>query len=325
MNIVVIGLGSMGKRRIRLLKENYPDYKIVGVDSNEERCVAAQSEYEIATFASLKEAAQQVELDVAVISTSPLSHADIINECLTHNLNVFTELNLVADRYEENIQLAKEKNVTLFLSSTFLYRNEIKYLIDTIHNTTDQLNYSYHVGQYLPDWHPWESYKSFFVGNKRTNGCREIFAVELPWIIKGFGKIKSLHVIKNNISSLDLNYPDNFLVTIEHESGHKGQLLVDVVTRIPVRHLEVFGEHTQLEWRGKPEELYTANDDLTAMTKVEVQATVNRVTGYRDFVVEDVYAKELEVFFGVCCGKMEPVYDFNDDMYTLSIIDLIEE
>ena len=35
------------------------------------------------------------------------------------------------------------------------------------------------LGQYLPDWHPWESYKSFFVSNKKTNGCRELFAIEL--------------------------------------------------------------------------------------------------------------------------------------------------
>ena len=28
MNIVVIGLGSMGKRRIRLIQEMYPDYEV---------------------------------------------------------------------------------------------------------------------------------------------------------------------------------------------------------------------------------------------------------------------------------------------------------
>jgi hypothetical protein len=41
-----------------------------------------------------------------VISTSPLSHAAIINKALKASCHVFTELNLVDDMYEENIRLA---------------------------------------------------------------------------------------------------------------------------------------------------------------------------------------------------------------------------
>ena len=37
MNIMVIGLGSMGKRRIRLIHELYPEYLIYGIDEREDR------------------------------------------------------------------------------------------------------------------------------------------------------------------------------------------------------------------------------------------------------------------------------------------------
>ena len=37
MKIIVIGLGSMGKRRIRLLTEK-KEIELFGVDSNKERC-----------------------------------------------------------------------------------------------------------------------------------------------------------------------------------------------------------------------------------------------------------------------------------------------
>jgi prephenate dehydrogenase len=39
MNIIVIGLGIMGKRRIRLIKEMYPDYAIFGIDQRDDRGV----------------------------------------------------------------------------------------------------------------------------------------------------------------------------------------------------------------------------------------------------------------------------------------------
>ena len=37
MKIIVIGLGSMGKRRIRLLSE-HKDIELFGIDSKESRC-----------------------------------------------------------------------------------------------------------------------------------------------------------------------------------------------------------------------------------------------------------------------------------------------
>ena len=53
MNIVVIGLGSMGKRRIRLIKAIYPQYDIAGVDSNIERVQAVEKEYQISCMISV--------------------------------------------------------------------------------------------------------------------------------------------------------------------------------------------------------------------------------------------------------------------------------
>ena len=45
MKVIVIGLGSMGKRRIRLLKKISADIEIIGVDSNMERVEFVKKEY----------------------------------------------------------------------------------------------------------------------------------------------------------------------------------------------------------------------------------------------------------------------------------------
>lgn len=50
MNIVIIGLGSMGKRRIRLIKKIDETINIIGVDGNIERCKEAASLYGINTY-----------------------------------------------------------------------------------------------------------------------------------------------------------------------------------------------------------------------------------------------------------------------------------
>ncbi len=89
MKIIVIGLGSMGKRRIRLLRENN-DIEIVGVDSQESRIQEVKDLFGIKCYHSIQDAVTSEKIDAAVISTSPLSHASIINECLHNNLHVFT-------------------------------------------------------------------------------------------------------------------------------------------------------------------------------------------------------------------------------------------
>lgn len=149
------------------------------------------------------------------------------------------------DLYDENIELAGKNNLVLFMSSTFLYRDEIKYIQDKVEKNGSKIrvNYCYHVGQYLPDWHPWESYKAFFVGNKRTSGCREIMAIEFPWLINIFGNVKSIMASADKISSLDVDYFDTYHIIVEHESGIRGSLSIDVVSRKPVKILKFWREY----------------------------------------------------------------------------------
>ena len=325
MNIVVIGLGSMGRRRVRLIKQYNNSYKIIGIDLSKERRTTSESEFAIETSDSLEEVLESISLDCAIVCTSPLSHSKIINVCLKNNLHVFTELNLVDEGYDENIQLADESNRVLFLSSTFLHRVEIKQIDKLVKMQNELLNYTYHIGQYLPDWHPWENYKDFFVVDKRTNGCREIFAIELPWLIETFGSVKDIIVRKSKISKLNIEYNDNYLLILEHESGHKGILAVDIVSRKPVRNLEIFGENLYLTWDGSAEGLKTMNIETGKEDKILLYEKVNQLDQYSKFVVENAYYDEIVAFFDVISKKSEPTYNFEKDKIILELIDRIED
>lgn len=315
----------MGKRRIRLIKEYNNTIEIIGVDTNEERKQACAKELSIKTYSSLENLTAVNNLTCAFICTSPLSHHKIITQCLEQGLNIFTELNLIADRYDENIELAKKKNLVLFMSSTFLYREEIRKIKSSVAEVNCLLNYTYHIGQYLPDWHPWENYKDFFVGEKRTNGCREIFAIELPWLTKVFGEIVKVEVVKNKISNLNIDYNDNYLVIIQHSTGHKGTLAVDVVSRKAVRNLEVFGEELYLSWDGSPEGLTKYDFEKKIDVQLNVYEEINQLENYSKFVVENAYMNEIVSFFeSVLYGK-ESKYSFEEDKEILKIIDKIEE
>lgn len=326
MKLLVIGLGSMGKRRIRLLKKYSADkIEVIGLDKSPERRKEIEQLHNIKTYSNIDEAIDNEKPNGSLICTSPISHADIILSCLNKKIHVFTEINLVSHKYLEIMDTAARNNLALFLSSTFMYRNEIQYIQKEVKSQTQKVHYRYHVGQYLPDWHPWESYKDFFVNDKKTNGCRELFAIELPWILKTFGNVIDFKVIKDNISSLDLDYPDSYLVLLEHENGCKGVLNVDLVARKPVRSLEIYSEEMHLFWDGTPDSLKKYDIKNKEIIQIKTYSSIDKDNRYSENIIEDAYMEELDMFIKRISGKKSlERYTFEDDIYTLDLIDKIE-
>lgn len=320
MKVVVIGLGSMGKRRIRLIRDMYPSMEMYGVDGRSDRREEAAAQFGIRTAESIDSV--DFGIDCAFVCTSPLSHAAIIHDCLEKGWNVFTELNLVDTGYEENMALAEEKGLTLFLSSTFFYREEIRYIRSRIGGDR-KWNYIYHIGQYLPDWHPWENYKDFFVGDKRTNGCREIMAIELPWLIGTFGEVSDVKAVSDRMTELKIGFDDNYMIRLTHKNGNKGTLIVDVVSPVAVRKLEAYAEGSYLSWNGTPDSVCEYDSSDKKLKNVVLTEKMEHKEGYSTFIVENAYKNEIREFFDVLAKTKEPLYGFRQDREILALIDKI--
>lgn len=324
MKILVIGLGSMGRRRIRLIQTLNPTAHICGVDLSGARREQAQKELNLVCYDDLSTALNDFKPYCAFICTSPITHGEIALRCLSQAVHVFTEINLLSNWYDQACQLTRQHHVHLFLSSTFLYRKEIEYIRQAVQSIP--VNYMYHTGQYLPDWHPWENYQNFFVANPKTNGCREIFAIELPWLIQNFGKVTHISVLKNKLSQLQVNYNDNYLVLLEHASGSKGVLGVDIISRKPVRHLEIYAENLHLFWDGTPAGLQRYNLTTKTLENIQLYRDINKDPRYASSIIENAYTEEIKEFFELINGlRTTSRYSIIEDKETLALIDKIEE
>ena len=321
--VLVVGLGSMGKRRVRLIQQVDPALKICGVDAQKERRTEAAEQFGISCCSSIGEAIAEHSPEAGFVCTSPLAHHAIIMELLGSGLHVFTEINLVSDGYEEMMALAEKSGKCLFLSSTFLYRKDVRYMIERCQGK--KLNYILHTGQYLPDWHPWESYKSYFVGAVRTNGCREIMAIDLPWILAAFGSVTDVQVRKSRDSSLELDYEDSYIISMEHESGSKGVYACDLLSRKAVRSAEIFSEDLHLLWQGTPDSLmeYDIREKKAVSVKT-YRESIDHQVGYASNIIENAYLEEIRQFFAQVAGTETPPYGFSDDLRTIELINRIE-
>lgn len=322
MKVLVVGYGSMGRRRIRLYKQFDKDAQFICVDSNTERIEQIKVDG-YSAFADLKDAVN-AKPDLAFVCTSPLSHAAIIPVLLQNKINTFTEINLSSKNYDQMIMLAKENDVKLFLSSTMIYKKQIKKIKELVQKETQPLTYIYHIGQYLPDWHPWESYKDFFIGKKESNGCREIYAIQLPWILDTFGEVAKLNSVSQKSTNLEIDYNDSYITTFEHKNGNKGVFVVDVVSRVATTYLEVIGENIHLTWDGSNDglKIYNINEK-----KVEIYtAYENEVhnENYAANIVENTYLDEIKDFINYVQVGTEPKWSIKKDYEVLNLIDKIE-
>ena len=327
MKVLIIGLGSMGKRRARLLRGLEPDVALYGVDLSQERREQAES-LGIRAFPSLPEALAAVRPDAALVCTAPATHHTIIRSLLEESVPVFTELNLLDTGYPENCALAKEKQIPLFLSSTMLYRKETQYMkqqVDRFRETTGKpVNYLYHIGQYLPYWHPWETYQNFFVSDKRTGGVREILGIDLPWLVDLFGDAECVHVENSRLTELEIAYPDTITFILRHESGTVGTMVVDVASPKAVRHFECFGEGIHLFWEGSPKELYDYDPATKENRRIDTYGVYEHDSRYSDNIVENAYVDELADFLSMLRSGTVPRWSFEKDQKVIDLINQID-
>lgn len=324
MKELIVGFGSMGKRRARIIKELDQEAELLVVDTSENRRAEAESIYGLATERVFDNALKEFRPDVVFACSPPLTHHEIVKKSLKSGVSTFSELNLSARGYEEIVALEKESHLTAFLSSTMLYRDEIEEIQKFVNVMKSSCFYQYHVGQYLPDWHPWEKFLDFFVSKKETNGCREIFAVELPWLIRVFGEIQEIKVVSKRSSALEIDYNDTFHCIFTHENGTTGSILVDVVSRIPSRELRLYSEFCSITWDGTPDTLRIVDPSFSPKTIANSNSVI-KDDRYAKNIIENPYYREVQDFFnlvnGVSCNRK---YSYEEDKNVVELIDRIE-
>ena len=321
MKFLICGLGSMGKRRIRNLKQLNQD-EIIGFDIRNDRCIEVNEKFNIETFTEIKNALNE-KPDVMIISTPPDLHMKYAKIALENRLHFFTEVNILQDEMNEIINELKRTDVVGFPSCTMIFHPIIKKIDAYLKSGKigKILSFLYHSGMYLPDWHPWEDYRSFYVSKRITGACREIVPFELLWIIRSFGEISNVTSKIAKISNLDADIDDIYNVLLEFENGIQGNLTVDVISRFPYRQLKILGEDGVItaDWSERTVNYFTKNDGWIKEEINDGNIEENYIHG------DGPYVEEMESFIKTIKEKGNPENTFKNDHKILKILEAIEK
>jgi len=320
MKFLVVGLGSMGKRRIRNLKQ-LSQNDIIGFDTKEDRCKESQSKYSIQTFTDISSALKE-KPNAMIISTPPDLHMKYAKIAIENKLHFFTEASVVQEEMNEIIQLLKISDIVGLPSCTMRYHPIVLQVNELINSNKigKPLAFLHHFGQYLPDWHPWEDYRKFYVSKRETGACREIVPFELVWLISTFGEIASLIATKTKVSNLDMDIDDIYNILLEFKNGMQGNLTVDVIARFPFRQLKILGENGVItaDWSERIIKYYTNDQGWNTIKIDDGKVEQNYIHG------EGPYIEEMKNFIKTINKEIPQPYTFEEDLKILKLLESIE-
>ncbi len=249
MKFLVVGLGSMGKRRVRNLQAlGHKD--IAGFDPRADRREEGSSRYGIKTFDAFDKALAAFKPDALVISTGPSLHMEYAHPAAKQGLHCFIEASVVeGERIAELCKALEGTKLVMVPSCTMRYYPGPIAIRDIIRSGKigKPLNLNYLTGQYLPDWHPWEHIQDFYVSKRETGGAREIVPFELTWINEIFGEPKPLACVKDKLTDMEADIDDLYHCLLRYPDGMLANVTVEVVSRPKaIRELNILGSTGRL-------------------------------------------------------------------------------
>lgn len=316
------GLGSMGKRRVRcLLALGVKPDKIWGSDVREDRCIDAENSYGINIIKDEAELDFE-KIDAVIVSLPPDRHKIGVDIAIKYRKPVFVEASVILDEVIE-IKKASE-GIFVAPSCTFVFHPMIKEIkkIVVSQKLGKVCNFSYHSGQYLPDWHPWEKVEDFYVSDRKTGGAREIVPYELTWITELFGFPQSIKGFFRKTAEIGCDIEDSYGCCLDY-GEMVGTLLVDVVSRYPARNLIINFQKGQIQWKWDNNRLDVYEAENGKMSVIQQEAQVH-VDGYSDMIGEKMYIDEIAAFLnGIDDPKAYP-NDLKKDEAVLRLLTEIE-
>ncbi len=325
MKILVIGLGSMGKRRVRNLLELKIDV-ILGYDQRKDRRDESKELYKINVFDNLKLAFGE-NPDGIIISTSPNSHKEYALIAADKGIPFFTEVNTMHPNDMQEIIDSLEKNqVKATPSSNVMFHPSVIKIQEILiaKKIGKPCIFNFHSGSFLPEWHPWEKLEDYYVFEKETGGGRDQIMWELSWIYQLMGKPKTVFGHTKKMGDFHANIFDVYNLQVEFENNVMGNIVVDVIQIPSTRYCEIIGTEGTIKWDyenkivkyynndSKKWILYSESDDY----KGYLQEKHKHGFASKDEGFVESYVDEMKEFLEIVKGK-EPKFTFYEEKILL--------
>lgn len=327
MKYLVIGLGSMGKRRVRNLRAlGMKD--IAGFDTRADRRQEAKDKYGILVYDDLDAAIQFFGPQAFVISTPPDLHMHYAYYAFERGICCFIEASVVdAEKIKKLSEKILGTKIIMAPSCSMRYFPGPKKVKELIRSNAigKVLNVNYQTGQYLPDWHPWEEIEDFYVSKRETGGAREIVPFELTWLNDIFGEAKAVACIKAKLTDMAADIDDIYHCLLRYNNGVIANMTVEVISRPKAtRDMRVLGSTGEIILSSDSNSVRYINTSMDEWKefKFDTGTVENQYIN-----PEEPYIAEMKDFDAAVVAKKQSLFpnSLEDDYSVLQTLNALEQ
>lgn len=293
MNILLIGLGSIGKRHLtNMLALGYNNITIVSSKNS------LPTEFShLIHYKTLQQALQSNNFTTAVVCVPTAQHINTLQFCLQAGINHIYLEKPVSHNYVdvENI-INQYPSAAIYVGFDMHYDLGLQKVKEILQQNIigKVVSVNAQVGQYLPDWRPHEDYTKGMSAKKETGGGVMLDLVhEFDYLYWLFGEVDTVASIYKNSEALNIETEDIAEVLLKFTNGIIGTIHLDYLQQKLVRNCLITGSKGSIKWN-----LTTSSVQwITADKKEQVFSYVGFERNQRFVnIMSDFLAKEQNNF-----------------------------
>jgi predicted dehydrogenase len=311
--LAIIGLGSIGKRHLRLVSEIRPDIEIIVVRSGQgnpcqEENMAKKTVYSIND-------AIQVGIQAAIISSPSTLHMEQSLELAKNGIHLLIEkpLSHTFERVDRLLKLVTENKVVAVVGYVLRYDLGAIKFKDWLSNklTGIILHARIECGSYLPDWRQDQDYRKTVSASQELGGGILLeLSHELDYLHWFFGRPTDVQAWIRNSGTLDISVEDQANLLLTSSEGYPITVQLDFNRRYAKRICNVLTTEGELTWN--------AIEKNVTWSEIGNEPVVYGYESERDYI----YRKQIESFLN-CVEKDEvPIVSVHDGAEVIKLIDV---
>jgi len=213
MKILIVGLGSIGKKHIKAIRTVNPDVEIFALRSKKD-----SEKYSNVTNIFNLDFIASIAIDFAIISNPTSEHKRTISELIEYGFPLFIEKPIYSSlNIKDEIISINSKKISTYVACNLRFFDCLKFIKEKLtfaHNK--RLNeVNVYCGSYLPDWRPNVDFRKIYSAIPELGGGVHIDLIhELDYVYWLFGKPNAVKRNFRSQSSLSVSSFDyaNYLL-----------------------------------------------------------------------------------------------------------------
>ena len=300
MTILICGLGSIGKRHFRLLR-NAGVEKIIALRSGKN-----DNESITDTIADLEiydtEELAGHKIDGAVISNPTSLHIETAAELARLGIPMLIEKPLGKDLAgaDELLKIVKEKNLRVLMGYNLLYHPGITGMKDLINQDKigKVISARAQFGTYMPGWHKDEDYKKSYAANASLGGGVVLTSIhEQNYLTDMFGEITNTVAMESGGNVTGIDAEEAIEILMRHSSGVVSSIHLNFFQKPYYRNCQIIGTEGTLYWDFMIPEIKILFKDKTEMIELGDDPME---------LLNISYQKQTEHFLDIIRNNIEP-------------------